>query len=120
VITNAAREGARLATLTGYPCAPADPVIQARIERYLLEGLRVTSLADVVPAGNISITCPDLTVALGGGASTTVPTARVSITYNHSFLLLGPVMGLIGANWGSSMGLVTTSQMRIEVPAAGS
>jgi hypothetical protein len=42
------------------------------------------------------------------------------VTYQHQFLLLGPVMGLIGSSWGSSINIVSTSQMRLEVPASGS
>jgi hypothetical protein len=119
VITNAAREGARLATVAGYPCVNGGAV-EDRVREYLRTGLRVATVADVaavVPAGNIDITCPDLPVALTGGGNTTIPTARVSITYHHGFVMLGPIMGLIGSAWGSSINLVSASQMRIEVPA---
>jgi len=122
VIANASREGARLATVAGFPCVNGGAV-ENRVREYLRTGLRVAALADVatvVPNGAITITCQDLPVALTGGGNTTVPTARVSITYHHTFLMLAPVMSLIGANWGSSISLVSTSQMRIEVPASGS
>ena len=41
----------------------------------------------------------------------TIPTARVSVRYFHQFLMLAPVMNLIGASWGSSISLVSTAQM---------
>ena len=121
VVTNAAREGARLASLPGYPCSPGG-VVEARVREYIKAGLSMTDaqVLTVVPSGNIGITCPDLTVPLGGGGSATIPTARVVVTYQHQFLLLGPVMGLIGSSWGSSINIVSTSQMRLEVPASGS
>jgi len=43
-----------------------------------------------------------------------VPTALVTVTYRHNFLLLGPILGLINKSWGSSIVLTATSQMRLE------
>ena len=42
------------------------------------------------------------------------------MNYNHTFLLLGPMLGLIGGNWGNSMNIVGFSQMRLEAAGTGS
>jgi hypothetical protein len=38
----------------------------------------------------------------------------VTVTYNHNYLLLGPVLGLINKTWGGTITLTATSQMRKE------
>jgi hypothetical protein len=43
-----------------------------------------------------------------------VPTALVTVTYRHNFLLLGPVLSLINKSWGSSIVLTARSEMRVE------
>jgi len=49
-----------------------------------------------------------------------VPAVTVTVTYNHSFILLGPMLGLIGGNWGNTIAIVGTSQMRLETAGTGS
>ena len=50
----------------------------------------------------------------GEAAAPTIPTARVVVTYQHQFLLLGPVMGLIGSSWGRRVNIVSTSANALE------
>ena len=114
VITNAAREGARLATLPGY-----DPTsVDARVRSYVQSGLSLSNGAmnTVMPTSPASVvtTYPDLTVPLPGGGTKTVSSALVTVTYHHDFLLLGPILGLINKSWGGSITLTSTSQMRLE------
>lgn len=119
VITNAAREGARLAILPGYDAT----AVEARVRAYVQQGLSLTdaALATVLPSSTgVVVTYTNVTVPLQGGGTSSVPTARVDVNYNHGFLLLGPVMGLINATWGQSITLRATSQMRVEVVASGS
>jgi Flp pilus assembly protein TadG len=111
VVTGAAREGARLAVLPGYACVSTQ--VEARVREFLMAGLHMSAadLLGVVPAGNITVTCGTLPAPL-----TTIPAARVEVTYQHTFLLLGPVMGLIGSGgWGGQFNMVGTSEMRMEM-----
>jgi hypothetical protein len=49
-----------------------------------------------------------------------VPTATVTVNYDHGYLLLRPIMGLINKTWGTNITLRASSQMRLEVVAGGS
>src|SRR3954454_13146477 len=85
-VHGAARDGARIAALPGYGCVSGQVEIRAR--QFLMAGLHMTAgqLLGVVPAGNITVTCGTLPAPL-----TTIHTVRVDVTYQHTFLLLGPV-----------------------------
>jgi hypothetical protein len=43
-----------------------------------------------------------------------VPTAVVTVTYQHNYLMLGPMLGLINKSWGGTITLTASSQMRKE------
>ena len=113
VITNAAREGARLASLPEYQANTA--MIQDRVRTYVQQGLSLTpaALNTVVPISNVVVSNTPFTVT-SGPTTYTVQATTVSVTYNHTFLLLQPVMGLINKTWGNSIALTATSQMRNE------
>ena len=96
VITNAAREGARLASLSA-PFTYSDAQVNTRVRDYIKAGLNMTDLSPVQPTSG----------------------QLVTVTYRHTFLLLGPMLALINGSWGTNMNLVATSQMRREVTAAG-
>ena len=106
VVTNAAREGARVAILPGYQTAD----IQARVTQYLtaagLTGTTTTSVgaAQALPVGTQCITVKPVTVA-----------------YQHQFLFLGPIVGLMSFVGGSGTlthkTLHATSSMRSELAA---
>ena len=49
-----------------------------------------------------------------GGGTANVDTALVTVFYSHNFLLSGRSSSLINANWGGSITLTATSQMRME------
>ena len=119
VITNAAREGARLASLPEYQTNTA--MIQDRVRSYVQQGLSLsTATLDVVlPVANVVVTNTPFTVTDGGGTTFTVQATTVTVTYNHSFVILQPVLRLINANWGSGMPLTATSQMRNEQQILG-
>jgi Flp pilus assembly protein TadG len=126
VVTNAAREGARLGSLPGYvTCAspstsPATaPAVDARVRSYVQQGLALSSLTGVMPTGAVEVTCPALTLALAGGGTATVSTVLVEVTYTHNFMMLGPMLALINGNWGNTMNIVAQSQMRFEVAGTG-
>ena len=113
VVTNAAREGARLATLPGYD---DDRRSTFRVRDYVQQGLNINTAAldTAMPSGNVTTTVPTITVPVTGGGTADVDTALVTVTYSHNFLLLGPVLSLINTNWGGSITLTATSQMRVE------
>jgi Flp pilus assembly protein TadG len=118
VITNAAREGARVAVLPGYDAVAAE----ARVRQYIGQGLSMNTTAvnaAVAPTGGVTVQYIDVTVPLQAGGTATIPTVQVNVIYNHSYLLLGPIMGLINKNWGSNITLRASSQMRLEVVAGG-
>ena len=118
VVTNAAREGARLASLPGYD----ETAVRDRVRQYIQSGLSLSTAAlnAAVPndATGVALTYPNLTVT--SGASTfTVSSGKVDVVYTHQFILLGSVMRLINASWGNSFVLRATSQMRLEPGAGG-
>ena len=120
VITNAAREGARLAALPGY----TDEVVQAHVREYVKKGLAMDDLSAVMPVGggggDESVVVTPITISVDvGGTTATIPANRVTVTYKHSFLLMGPMLAMINGSWGDTMDLVAVSQMRPEVPAGG-
>ena len=101
VVTNAAREGARVAVLPGY----ADADVQARVTQYMTAaGLTETSPATVGAVQTLSV---------GGQCISVRP---VTVSYNHQFLFLGPVIGLMGGSF-SNKTLTATSAMRSETAA---
>ena len=112
LLANAAREGARMATLPGYDQTSVD----TRVRAYIAAGLGTTtaSLAVAMPSGSVVLTNPVLTVPVAGGGTKDMQMAMVTVTYQHNFLLLGPVLGLINKSWGGTITLTATSQMRVE------
>ena len=45
----------------------------------------------------------------------TVSTATVNVTYQHSWLLLRPMLSLLNKSWGTTITLTASSQMRKEM-----
>jgi Flp pilus assembly protein TadG len=118
VITNAVREGARLAVLPGYDAT----AVESRVRTYVQQGLSLSDgalNAALPPTTGVTVAYNDVDVPLQGGGTASVPTAQVDVNYTHSFVILGPILSLINGSWGSSMTLRATSQMRLEVVAGG-
>ena len=106
VVTNAAREGARVAILPGYQ----EPDIQARVTQYLTaSGLTGTTTTTVGAAQPLSVGSQCITVR------------PVTVAYQHQFLFLGPIVGLMNFVGGSGTlthkTLHATSSMRSELAA---
>lgn len=102
VLTNAAREGARVAILPGQ-----DPAaVQARVNTYV-------TLAQL-PANSVSVTVTPTQVSVGGAA--TAPGARVTVSYPFSFMVLQPVARLVvrNTNVGNAFTMSAAAEMRIE------
>jgi hypothetical protein len=100
LVTNAAREGARMAILPGY----SDVDVQARVRDYLMK------------AGGVSpgmIVGPDVTTGPPDSpADATYAVKTVTVQVNHAFSLIAP----FSTNYGS-IGLKAVSVMRVEVAA---
>lgn len=100
VMTNAAREGARMAVLPGY----GESDVQNRVAAYL-------SNAGISGAPTTSVTATQ--ISLGGGLPS-VPATKVTVQLNYTFKLLGPIAQLFGGSFGT-VALSATSEMRTEV-----
>ena len=88
VLTNAAREGARLASLPGYT---ADQVT-ARVQQYLNACACGVSGAVVDP--------PKFSDMSAGGV--TFKVVEVTVTYTHQFSIVDPMIRLVGSVFRSS------------------
>jgi len=101
VLTNAAREGARLAILEG----PTDAEVRTRVNQYLTDG-GLASLAD----GNIVIGRNTVLTA-----SSTAST--VTVNYPFQFMMLNPIVRLIvptDSTTGAPITLTAATIMRNE------
>jgi len=108
VVTNAAREGARLAVLPGYTATD----VQARVTQFVREGINDDSAA---PVSQLTV------VTLTPGTGPPFQAARVQVTLADRFLILGPIVSLAGG--GGSFGTIAlsaTTTMRVEAVASGS
>lgn len=112
VITNAAREGARIAVLPGYQEAD----VRARVCNYVVTGGIPTTGACPTPTNPVinvnmtqSIPMPTGTPALSG--------KRVEVVYTHQYLFIGPIAGWFGGSF-TSVPISGVAVMRDEVAAA--
>lgn len=99
VVTNAAREGARVAILPGYGQADAE----ARVSQFLTAGGLSNS-----PIVDVALNVPR---PLG---SNCVNVAVVSVSYPHTYLFLGGIIGYFGGDGFGTRNLTATVEMRAE------
>jgi len=102
VVTNAAREGARIAVLTGYGTTD----VQDRVNDYLEQG-GVPIQRGTNPV--INVTNP--TLSTPGGSSISAKT--VEVRYSHSYMFMSGLASLFGGSF-SSVPLKGVSTMRVE------
>jgi Flp pilus assembly protein TadG len=109
VITNAAREGARLAVLPGYTTGD----VQARVTQFVREGINNPAAAPATAVNMVTIT---------PGSGPAFQAASVQVTLSDRFLILGPAVSLVGGGGGAfgTINLTATTTMRVETVAAGS
>ena len=100
VVTNAAREGARVGILPNYQTAD----ITQRVDDYLAAGGLTGS-----PVTGVAYS----TVALGG-SGLNVGVVTVTVQYPGRFMFLGPISALIRGGPYADVTLNATSNMRIE------
>jgi Flp pilus assembly protein TadG len=99
VVTNAAREGARVGVLPNYSTADA----QTRAQQYLTSGGLT---------GGATITAAVAPVAFGS-PSKTVNQVTVTVQYVHNYVFIGPILNLFGGSLGT-VTLQGVSTMRVE------
>lgn len=99
-ITNAAREGARLAVLPGYGAAD----IEARVAHY-------TAASGITPAPEVSV--QTVVIVPGGGPGFNA--ASVTVESPYRFRWLAPIAGTFGGTF-STVTLRAVSTMRMEGP----
>ena len=103
VLTNAAREGARVAVL---PNQAADAV-DARVRQYL-------GVGGLVSDSSVRVTVTPVTVAAGG--TSTAPGSEVTVNYPFTFVVMQPVAQLLvsGSMVGDPITISKTAVMRNE------
>jgi Flp pilus assembly protein TadG len=99
VLTNAAREGARIAVLPGY----TQPDIQTRVNQYLL--------AVGLPGSATTVVGAAAPVAIGAGKC--IEVIPVTVTYTHTYTFVGGILSYFGTSLGTKT-LNTTANMRRE------
>ena len=105
VITNAAREGARIAVLPGYSTAD----VQNRVRAYVTQGRVPTR---TTPTPNLSVTVAPVEIPVPGRAP--INGRRVTVTYTHSYMFL-PGMGAWFGTTYTTVPLTAVAEMRVEV-----
>ena len=102
-VTNAAREGARVAILQGYDQAD----VELRVEQFLDDaGLDSAAAA-------ITFEAP-VGVDVGGGAGPCITMTGVTVSYPHDYFLVGGIVGYFGSPSLTATALVARSRMRYE------
>jgi Flp pilus assembly protein TadG len=103
VVTNAAREGARIATLPGYGA----PDARDRVRSYLSASGLTEPLADAaIPVNFGTETLPT--------SGKTVNTVSVAVSYPSRFSFIGPIAAMVGGSGWGTITLTAASVMRVE------
>jgi Flp pilus assembly protein TadG len=101
VLTNAAAEGARVATLPGYTNAD----VTARVAAY------ATNSGVVGPVNTATVA-----VTLPGGGGTTWPGSQVTVTHVYNYQYIGPIAALFpGTAPNGSVTITSRATMRNQV-----
>ena len=100
VVTNAAREGARVGILPNYQIAD----ITRRVQDYLTAGGLAGTAATGVAFKNVTL----------GGSGLNVSVVTVTVRYPGQFMFLGPISTLIRGGPYGNVTLRASSNMRIE------
>lgn len=102
VVTNVAREGARLAVIP----TSDDAAVRARIDSLLVQsGLRLSNRTT-------TLTCNG-TPGLCSGPTGTGKPDEVRLDYQHTFVVLGPVLDLMCIGCGTGYGTITLSSLAV-------
>jgi Flp pilus assembly protein TadG len=102
IVTNAAREGARIGILPDYD----DPDVTARVNDYLDKAGLDTDLATVTPGAAVPTPVGAVCVSM----------KPVTVTYEHAVPFISGIMSFFGSEFGT-LTLTATSSMRTEAAA---
>jgi Flp pilus assembly protein TadG len=103
VLTNAAAEGARVASLPGYTAAD----VTARVSAYAINS-----------GVDGPVNTATLPVALPGPDGATWPGSEVTVTHTYTMQYVGPIAGLFGAAPNGNITMTSRATMRHAVAAA--
>lgn len=102
VVTNVAREGARLAVIA----TEDDADVQARVDSLLVNsGLDLSKRTLTLTCDGAPGTC--------SGIGTTGTSDEIQLDYEHDFVVLGPVLNLMCAGCGTGYGTVTLTSRAV-------
>lgn len=103
VMTNAAREGARIAVLP----SQAANAIDSRVREYLQSG-------GLISDSTVGVAVTPVNVSLGTGGNASA--SRVTVTYPFTFMALQPIANLMfsGSTLGAPITITTAATMRNE------
>jgi Flp pilus assembly protein TadG len=107
VLTNAAREGARIAVLAGY----SDTDVANRVNAYV-------AASYLSMGGSVTVDTPLVRTSAPIGGGQCISEVTVTVRYVHNYLFVGGILGYFGASWPSSKQLTTSSTMRSDIVAA--
>jgi Flp pilus assembly protein TadG len=112
VLTNATREGARLASLPAY----TNDDVKRRVCEFLTSGgIPTTGCPGTSPTNPvISVTIP-APIDMGVGKAP-VQVRSVQLAYTHNFMFIGPIVSLMGGSWTNAKTITTVAIMRMELP----
>ena len=116
VVTNAAREGARVAVLPDYTLAHQSEVHAAN---YLASGgiagtpVYTAGCPGAVSPGRVCVSTETETEVIPTTPPKSVDTMKVTVTYDHEHVFVGPIMTLFGGSLGTTR-LTAISRMRKE------
>jgi len=102
VLTNAAAEGARVASLPGYSAAD----VTARVAAYSANG--------GVPG---TVTTATAAVTLPGANGGSWPGTEVTVTHVYTYQYVGPIAALFGGGIGGNVTITSRATMRNQVAA---
>ena len=101
VVTNAAREGARLAVLPGY----GNTDVQARVAAYLYSGRVPTT------GTNPAVLVENVSIPVAGGRPP-IGAKRVTVTYTYTYQFLNALAAFFGSR--AALPITAVAEMRTE------
>jgi Flp pilus assembly protein TadG len=105
IITNVAREGARLAVVTRGSAKAT--TVQTRIDNLLTQSNLASTIS---PIASVTYSCDG---APGGLCASTGQSDGVQIDYDHTFVFLGPVLNLMCLGCGNSYATITLTSLSV-------
>jgi Flp pilus assembly protein TadG len=108
VLTNAAREGARIAVVPGY----SDTDVVNRVTNYVSAGY-------LSMGGAVTVDTPLVRTSTSIGGAKCVTVVSVTVHYTHNYLFVAGIFNYFGGSWPTSKPLSATANMRSQEAAIG-